>query len=60
MIFEKILSNKGNLISDLYLFTPKIFEDTRGAFTKAGIKIFLIILLAKKLNSFKIINQFLG
>ena len=32
MIFEKILSNKGNLISDLYLFTPKIFEDTRGGF----------------------------
>ena len=32
MIFEKILSNKGNLISDLYLFTPKIFEDARGCF----------------------------
>ena len=29
---ENIISNKGNLISDLYLVFPKIFEDSRGHF----------------------------
>lgn len=32
MRIEKIKSNQGNLISDLYLISPKIFQDARGHF----------------------------